>query len=160
MVEHLKQVPPYDAVFGFSQGAAIASLLSDTQVLYQHELESVLSTVVILYCGAGEVSVLQTARHLTALDRFTPALPSCHITGLRDEKKAESEAIVSLFTSSSPADDRRSADEQPFALYVESGHEVSLTALHNSGAHLELKSWLTYHLPGTILASLQNYSPQ
>jgi hypothetical protein len=136
ILDHIKASGSYDAVYGFSQGAAMVSMLSDSSVLHQYGFEDTPWDIVICCSAAGETSILKTGSELINTPSFKSYYPSCHIIGTRDFKKSESEKIMNIFDSANP-----------FNLYLECGHEVTLTAMRSSGGYQEVRNWLRQYLP-------------
>ena len=115
----------YSAVYGFSQGAAVAVLLSNETIrnrLLSEMGEGPLPyqpwNVVFTACAANTRMVDAVAKHLGLDPQEFPAdgcipLPSVHFIGLTDPHKVESERLMRLFDSS-----------KALPCYLDSGHEI------------------------------------
>ncbi|RYH20248.1 hypothetical protein EON65_24060 [archaeon] len=130
IINYIQTNGPFDVVYGFSQGAALATILSSSKVLQYFGLAEVPWKAVICCCAAGVQSVLHTAQRVTGFDVMDISIPSCHLVGLQDDKKLESEHIARCFTLS------------PYSMYLDAGHELSANSLLNTSVRTELQLWL------------------
>mmetsp|Transcript_21606 Transcript_21606/g.35652 ORF Transcript_21606/g.35652 Transcript_21606/m.35652 type:complete len:304 (-) Transcript_21606:207-1118(-) len=107
VVEYVQEHGPYDGAFGFSQGAAIVTLLSFPHVLRALGCESPIWRFVVLACGVDYL----VGTHSDIVD--TVSMPSLHLLGQSDALLPESEALTLRY-------------KQPCVLHHPFGHALPL----------------------------------
>ena len=111
VIKHVREHGPYDGAFGFSQGAAIVTLLSDPGVRKSMIAgpDQPLWDFVVLACGVDYL----VAQKQTDMEGLL-TLPSLHILGEADLFKKQSEELLGRY-------------ERPHVLRHAFGHELPLT---------------------------------
>lgn len=123
ILAHIVEHGPYEAVYGFSQGGFLVTLLSSKK--FRAELgnsEMVPWNFCILACAA-----VSSKRIELPVDQD---LPSFHLVGMTDPFKPQSDVIVQRFDAATS-----------LVLYLESGHEVP----QGSNVSFEIMQWYQQH---------------
>lgn len=119
--EEIANIPCYDAVYGFSQGATLVTLLSyefvRNQILEEMNLPPMNRMpwkFVISACAANVSMKELLAYHFEMNFEVKLPLPSVHLIGLSDTRKGQSEAIMKEHYN----------QQQVFPIYLDSGHGI------------------------------------
>jgi acyl-CoA synthetase (AMP-forming)/AMP-acid ligase II len=125
ILSYVDENGPYEAVYGFSQGAYLVTLLSSSRFRAQIGTESrmVPWSFCILACAAVSSSELQLSVDYD--------VPSFHLVGTIDPFKPESDAIVEYFHAATS-----------LVVYREIGHEVP----QGSNVSFEILQWYQQHV--------------
>ena len=139
IVQTIASAGPFDGVYGFSQGAAIASLLCEPAVQGALGLTAPPFRFALLVCGADydtafgagvaqEFMGAHSAQENASSRSSLLQLPSLHFMGEKDDGLASSKALSQRYA-------------QPHLLFHKSGHAVPAMELC-SGEGLQLSSRL------------------
>jgi hypothetical protein len=130
VLQHIIKQGTYDAVYGFSQGAGIATLLScddirkkliqDIFVKDNHEVTEmdVPWRFIFATCATFPVTLHDIANHFDIKTiSFPISIPSAHLIGIQDPFKGRSEQFFDAL--------RGGYNDLSLAVYFEGGHEIS-----------------------------------
>jgi hypothetical protein len=119
--DEIADIPCYDAVYGFSQGAMLVTLLSyefvRNQVLEEMNLPPMnrLPWKFNISACAANTTMKELLKHHFEMDfEVKLPLPSIHLIGLSDTRKGQSEAIMKEHYN----------PQQVFPIYLDSGHGI------------------------------------
>lgn len=137
VITYVKDNGPFSAVYGFSQGAGVAALLSHPFVLKIMTGESTpLWNCCVLACASVDLELYQEALGF-AIEPASIRIPSFHILGVDDLVRSKSEATLELFRY------RRDRQIIRSAMYVSSGHGVPSSMTRDVGYRREFIFWLS-----------------
>ena len=130
---------PYKSVIGFSQGGAIATLLSIPEVLEALGIEfGHLWQSSVVFCGASASLLDLTERALgISLEDCKSHVPSLHVFGFQDHFKPQGEALMHRFQTYN-----ESGKLIRHCLYFDGGHSVPAGLEKDSGFHADFLTWL------------------
>ena len=117
---HVQQHGPFDGAFGFSQGAAVITILSDARVWKEMGLQAAPWRFVVLACGVDYL-----VREHTGVE-VCCTVPSLHLLGDADPFLMESELLLGRFN-----------DRVGVALRHPFGHALPLELAIRHPEHLE-----------------------
>ena len=117
---HVQQHGPFDGAFGFSQGAAVITILSDARVWKEMGLRAAPWRFVVLACGVDYL----VREHTSVAVSCT--VPSLHLLGDADPFLMESELLLGRFS-----------DRVGVALRHPFGHALPLELAIRHPEHLE-----------------------
>ncbi|CAB9511065.1 7a-methyl-1,5-dioxo-octahydro-1H-inden-4-yl [Seminavis robusta] len=136
--EDIADIPCYDAVYGFSQGATLVTLLSyefvRNRVLEELNLPPMRRLpwrFVFSACAANTNMKELLAQHFELEYSVQIPLPSVHIIGLSDSRKGQSEAIMKEHYNS----------QQAFPVYLDSGHGIPAATRRLTHVLDEILNW-------------------
>ena len=148
VVRFVRKHGPYSSAVGFSQGGALVSLLSRTEVLRALGVEDAfLWKSAVVMCGASEklIEVAERALGVRLNDENKgksidddDVMPSLHIFGLQDERKPQGERLMKLFKAKMPS----SGQIVRHCLYFDGGHGVPKSIMSDQAFHAEYDAWL------------------
>eukprot|EP00854_Cymbomonas_tetramitiformis_P002244 gene2244-2959_t len=159
LVSEIQRLGPFDAIFGFSQGACVAALLCHPSVLLALGEDERLFDRAIFACaghfnmlrcikgavlGAIEDAGLEPLEHesmLTVGRECAIHIPTLHLIGVEDELKVEGERWVQMFRP-----------EDRVNLYLKGGHQISIGSEADLRADISdfmqsATSWMKHPLP-------------
>ena len=137
---------PFHAVFGFSQGAGIATLLSHPTVLDALTGDTTpLWNCCVLACSSVNLDIYQNALGFP-IEPASINLPSFHVVGIEDVGRAKSEAAVALFQY------RRESRIVRSTIYVSSGHGVPSSLSRDVDFRREFAAWIAAVGSGRTIA--------
>ena len=130
VLQHIIKQGPYDAVYGFSQGAGIATLLSCDEIrkkLIQdlvdrdnHEVTEmdIPWRFIFATCATFPVTLQDIANYFDVKAiSLSISIPSAHLIGIQDPFKGRSEQLFDVL--------RGGYNNLSLAVYFEGGHEIS-----------------------------------
>eukprot|EP00929_Paragymnodinium_shiwhaense_P091147 TRINITY_DN51189_c0_g1_i1.p1 TRINITY_DN51189_c0_g1~~TRINITY_DN51189_c0_g1_i1.p1 ORF type:complete len:280 (-),score=57.47 TRINITY_DN51189_c0_g1_i1:720-1559(-) len=145
---------PYDGIFGFSQGAGLATLLSRTAVLRRLGIEDGRPPwrFVICACGVDQVGLPKDlpplpsmsaagARNCEGADEELINLPSFHIIGSWDWLRFWSARLQKSYAGGS-AEDARQTKPLKRVHYINEGHELPMRLLQDKELIDSLRDFL------------------
>jgi len=99
LLQHIDTNGPYDAILGFSQGAAVASLLSAALETRSNvsadELKDGVQLPRLIVCVCGVLpNTLEGGEAELGIESVKVSIPSIHVIGLEDMYRAHSEALA------------------------------------------------------------------
>lgn len=134
----------YDAVYGFGQGAALATLLSFDFVrnavlndLNLPPMKRLPWKFVVSACATNTSINDLLAKHLGFEFTVQIPLPSIHIIGLLDSLREESKAMMKDYYD----------EHQAFPIYLDSGHDIPATTRKLTHILDEILNWFLIKIP-------------
>jgi len=144
VVKFTSQREPYECVVGFSQGGAVATLLSHPDVLQALGVPvgCALWKRAIIVCG-GSSALITLAERALGLDlsseaKTTSLVPSLHVFGFQDAFKPQGEELMKLFATASM--DKRELIRH--CVYFDGGHGVPAALKDDDAFHREIDAWM------------------
>ena len=144
VVKFAKQHAPYECVVGFSQGGAIATLLSHPDVLEALDVprDHALWKRAMVVCGGSSALITLAERalgvDLSSAKKTTSSVPSLHVFGFQDKFKPQGEELLNLFHTAS-------MDENELirhCVYFDGGHGVPAALKTDNAFHREIDAWM------------------
>ena len=129
VLQHVIAEGPYDAVYGFSQGAGIAAFLSykpirDKLILNMGDIINDENSMVdvpwrflFAACATSPVPLQDVAEYLRVDLAISVSIPSVHLIGIEDPLKGKSEKLFDTFNASGRT--------LSLPVYFDGGHEIS-----------------------------------
>ncbi|VEU35442.1 unnamed protein product [Pseudo-nitzschia multistriata] len=157
VLRHVIQEGPYDAVYGFSQGAGIAAILSCRAIrkkllwdMGETKVDENPATdnpwkFIFAACATLPIPWRDITHYLKLSTITSIEVPSVHLIGIDDPLKQSSERFF---------DDFNGDDDKKLPVYFEGGHEIVSTSGSLGRASYAAIEWFSNFNPKWILPSI------
>jgi len=151
VLRHILAQGPYDALYGFSQGAGIAALLSCETIrtkLGEKQTTETPWEFIFAACASFPLPLKDIFDHFD-IDALGLSVPCAHMIGIQDPLKEKSDAFLDSFGDNGALS---------LAVYFEGGHEISNDTKSLKKLANTTIDWFAKHCPHKLNSAESGYS--